>query len=164
MLFARFITETNERILVKHGTSGSHGVEYKDNRLLECCAVYSCRNWPTIHSFLLPPSSGRRGLKRPSTSTGLHRAIYHKISVMDTCVQCLYSTGLDWNHLALNRVRRRAVVNTIKNFRVPINSGNFFTSWVTIRFSRRTLLHGGSNRFLKLYSCCKMWLYGGSDG
>jgi len=31
---------------------------------------------------------------------------------------------------------------TIVSFRVPENATNFLTSWITVRFSRRTLLHG----------------------
>jgi hypothetical protein len=33
-------------------------------------------------------------------------------------------------------------VNTVMNFRVPLNAGNFLTSWEPVSFSRRTLLHG----------------------
>jgi hypothetical protein len=35
-----------------------------------------------------------------------------------------------------------AFVNTVMNLRVQQKAGNVLTSWVTIRFSRRTVLHG----------------------
>jgi hypothetical protein len=35
---------------------------------------------------------------------------------------------VDWIHLAQDRDRRRAVVNTVMNLRVSLNAGNFLTS------------------------------------
>jgi hypothetical protein len=35
--------------------------------------------------------------------------------------------GGDWISLAVNRVQRRAAVNTIMDIRVPISRGNFST-------------------------------------
>jgi len=43
--------------------------------------------------------------------------------------------------LAEDRDRCRTLVNEVKNFRVPQNTGNFLTSWKPVRFSR-TVLHG----------------------
>jgi hypothetical protein len=51
--------------------------------------------------------------------------------------------GVGWRHLAQDRDQWRAVVNTKK-------VGNFFTSCVTISFSRRTVLHG-VNYFFSVY-------------
>jgi hypothetical protein len=50
------------------------------------------------------------------------------------------SEGLDWSHLSQVRDQWRALINMIMNFRVPWKAGNIFTSWVTIGFSRKTLL------------------------
>jgi hypothetical protein len=35
---------------------------------------------------------------------------------------------VDWIHWAQDRVRRRALVNTVMNLRVPYDAGNFLTS------------------------------------
>jgi len=49
--------------------------------------------------------------------------------------------GVDWMHMAQDRVQWRAVVNTVMNLWVPLKSGNFLTSRVNLSFSRRTLPH-----------------------
>lgn len=49
--------------------------------------------------------------------------------------------GLDWIHLAHDRYRWQAVVNTVLNLHIPFNVGNFLTSQGTSSFSRRTVLH-----------------------
>ena len=51
---------------------------------------------------------------------------------------------MDWVELTRNRDRWWAFANAVTNVRVPQNSGNFLTSCNPARFSRRTLLHGGS--------------------
>jgi hypothetical protein len=56
---------------------------------------------------------------------------------------------VDWMHLAQDREERWVVVHTVMNLQVPQKVGNSLTSWVTISFSRRTLLHV----VLSLVSC-----------
>ena len=48
--------------------------------------------------------------------------------------------GMDWIDLAKDWDRWRDTVNALKNLRVPQNVGNFFTSFETVSFARRTLL------------------------
>jgi hypothetical protein len=48
---------------------------------------------------------------------------------------------VDWIHLSQHRDQWRALVNKVMNLRVQWKAGNFWTSWVTISFSRRTLFH-----------------------
>jgi len=40
--------------------------------------------------------------------------------------------GVDWIHLAQDRVQWRALVNTVMDLRAPYKAGNFLTSWVII--------------------------------
>jgi hypothetical protein len=40
------------------------------------------------------------------------------------------------------RDRWQGLVNTVMNFRVPQNAGDFLTSWEPVSFSRRPLLRG----------------------
>jgi len=49
--------------------------------------------------------------------------------------------GLNWFHLAQERVKRSVLENTIMILWAPCGSGNFLTIDVTVRFSRTNLLH-----------------------
>jgi hypothetical protein len=49
-----------------------------------------------------------------------------------------------WMHLAQDTVQWQAFVNIVMNFQVAERQINFMTSWVTISFPKRTLLHGVS--------------------
>jgi hypothetical protein len=51
---------------------------------------------------------------------------------------------MGWMHLAQDRDKWQALVNTVMNLRVLLNAGNFLTRRVTDSFSRRTLLRGVS--------------------
>jgi hypothetical protein len=48
---------------------------------------------------------------------------------------------VDWIDMAQDRDRERAAVNTVMSPLVLWNVGNFLTSWGTVSFSRRTVLH-----------------------
>ena len=48
---------------------------------------------------------------------------------------------MDWINLAQDREKSRDLVNAIMNIRVLQNAENFFTSWETVSFSRRTFLN-----------------------
>jgi len=51
---------------------------------------------------------------------------------------------MDWIELAQDRGGWQTLVSAVMNLRVPLNAGNFLTSWKPVSFSRRTLHHGVS--------------------
>ena len=50
--------------------------------------------------------------------------------------------GMDWIELAQDRDRGRVLMNSVRNTRFPQNAGDFLSSWESVSFSRRTVLHG----------------------
>jgi hypothetical protein len=46
-------------------------------------------------------------------------------------------TSMNWIELVQDRKRWWALVNAVKNLRVPYDSGNCFNTWETVRFSGR---------------------------
>jgi hypothetical protein len=59
--------------------------------------------------------------------------------------------GTNWIHLAQVRDRWRGSVNAVMNHPIPQNVGTFLTSWGSVSFWRRTLLHGVNS---SLHSGC----------
>jgi hypothetical protein len=55
-----------------------------------------------------------------------------------------------WIHLAQDRGRWQALVETVMNLRVPKRVGDFLTSWVTFTISGRSQLMGVHNNWLDL--------------
>jgi hypothetical protein len=51
------------------------------------------------------------------------------------------SDGMDWIDLAQDRDQLRALVNTVMNLRVPLNAGNFLSSYTIGSFSKGAQLH-----------------------
>jgi hypothetical protein len=49
--------------------------------------------------------------------------------------------GVDWIGLTLDMDKWRAVVNAVRNFRVPQNAVNFRNGFTTIGFPRSSQLH-----------------------
>jgi hypothetical protein len=69
--------------------------------------------------------------------------------------------GMDWIDLAQNRGQWRALVNTVMNFRVPLNAGKFLSSCTTGGFSRRAQLHEVNLKFRKdCFSISKVYVRG----
>jgi len=64
------------------------------------------------------------GKSEPKGRLGKRRCIWEDIK---TNLKEIGWKGLDWDGIAQNRDRWRAVVNMVMNLRVPYNAGNFFT-------------------------------------
>ena len=71
-----------------------------------------------MHRVLVGKPEGKRPLGRPRRRWEDNI----KLGVQEV------GGGGDWMELAQNRDRWRALVNTVMNFRVPQNAGNFLTS------------------------------------
>ena len=65
-----------------------------------------------------------------------------------TDLQDMGCEGTQWIELAQDRDRWRTLVNTAMNLRVPLNAGNFLTSFKPVTFSRRPLLHRVSQKVI----------------
>jgi hypothetical protein len=100
------------------GTYGTYGVEER-----------------RIQQVLFGKPEGKRRLARPRPRWEDNIGMYLRVLGCDR---------MDWIELAQNRDRRRTLVNSVMNLRVPKNEGNFLISWKPVSFSRKTLLHGVS--------------------
>jgi len=88
-----------------------------------------------VYRVLVGNAEGERPMGRP-------RSRWEDNTKMD--LQEMGCGVMDWTELAEGRDSWRALVNVVKNFRVPHKAGNFLTSCKPVSFSRRTLLHGVS--------------------
>jgi hypothetical protein len=52
--------------------------------------------------------------------------------------------GMDWINVDQGRGKWWAVVKTVRNIQLPYSRKDFLTSWWTVSFSMRNLLHGDS--------------------
>ena len=66
-----------------------------------------------------------------------------------------WDEGMDWIELAQGRNRWRVLLNAVMNLRVTLNAGNSLISWEPVSFSRRSLLHGLSNKAFAIPEICQ---------
>jgi hypothetical protein len=97
----------------------------------ECSGIYRVLVWKP---------EGKRLLGRP------RRRWEDSINMYLQEVRCV---GVDWNELAQDRDRWRALVDAVTNLRVPLNSGNFVTGLKLVIFSGWTPLHAVSKQVSK---------------
>jgi hypothetical protein len=83
---------------------------------------------------LVRKHGGKRPLGRPK----------HKCN--DNFKMDLWEVGwvMDWIDSSYDRDWWRSLVNTVVSLRVPYSARNFLTSWESVSFSRRNLLHVNS--------------------
>jgi hypothetical protein len=62
---------------------------------------------------------------------------------------------VEWMHLAQDMDEWQALLNMVMNLQVLYKAEDFLIQWVTISFSRMTLLHGVKTEKLSL---CFFWL------
>jgi hypothetical protein len=84
-----------------------------------------------VYRMLVGKPEGKRSLGKPR-----HRWIYNiKMDLLETGLRVV-----DWIGLAQDRCRQRALVNTVMNFRVPLNAGNLPSGCTTCGLSGGTQL------------------------
>jgi hypothetical protein len=88
-----------------------------------------------VYRVLVGQPEGKRPLGRPK-----HRWE----GTIKTDLQEVGCGGMDLIELVQDRHRWGTLVNAVMNPRVPLNAGNFLTSFKTVSFSRRTVLYGVS--------------------
>jgi hypothetical protein len=96
------------------------------------CGTYGGRG---VHKVLVGKPEGKRPLGRP-------RRWWEANIKMD--LRKVERGGMDCIELSQNRNRLWTLVYAVMNLRVPYNAEHFLTSCKTVKFSRRTLLHGTS--------------------
>jgi hypothetical protein len=89
------------------------------------CSTYGEKRG--VYRFWMGKTEGKRPLGRPRLRWEEN---------IKTDLQEVGCGGMDWIELAQDRDRWRAFVNAVMNLRVPQNTGNFFTNWTPVSFSK----------------------------